>query len=137
MTVDRKEKWTVRELKPGDILRVDTGRYYHFGIYIGDETVIHFAGPDPHTLTDASMAAVRKDSLQHFAMGKSLEVRDYSLAEKLRKKPPKKVIEAAESQLGQGGYDIIYNNCEHFVNKCAFGIAWSTQIEEMRSALDK
>ena len=119
MTVDRKEKWTVRELKPGDILRVDTGRYYHFGIYIGDETVIHFAGPDPHTLTDASMAAVRKDSLQHFAMGKSLEVR------------------AAESQLGQGGYDIIYNNCEHFVNKCAFGIAWSTQIDEMRSALDK
>ena len=137
MTVGREEKWTVRELKPGDILRVNTGRYYHFGIYAGDETVIHFAGPDPHTLTDASLAAVRKDPLERFAMGKPLEVRDYSLAEKLRKNPPKKVIETAESQLGRTGYDIIYNNCEHFVNKCVFGIPYSTQIDELRSALDK
>ena len=131
-----KEKWTVREIRPGDIIRVYTGRYYHFGIYIGDETVIHFAGPDPHTLTDASKAAVRKDSLDHFSMGKSLEVRDYSLEEKLKKRPPKKVIGEAVSQIGKAGYDIIYNNCEHFVNKCVFGVAYSTQIDKMREMLD-
>ena len=132
----REEKWTVREIRPGDILRVNTGRYYHFGIYIGDGAVIHFAGPDPHTLTDASKAAVRKDSLERFSMGKSLEVRDYSLKEKLRKNAPRKVIDTAVSMLGQTGYDIIYNNCEHFVNKCVFGVAYSAQIDKMRGMLN-
>ena len=46
------------------------------------------------------------------------------------------MIDAAVSQLGQGGYDIIYNNCEHFVNKCVFGVAYSTQIDKMREMLD-
>ena len=132
----RLEKWVVREIRPGDMLRVWTGRYYHFGIYAGGNTVIHFAGPDPHTLTDASVARIRKDSLEHFAMGKGLEVREYSLEEKLKKRPAKKIIAEAAGQLGQAGYDIIYNNCEHFVNKCAFGIAYSTQIDEMREALN-
>ena len=130
-----KEKWTVREIRPGDIIRVYTGRYYHFGIYAGDGEVIHFAGPDAHTLTDASMAKIRKDSLDHFSMGKSLEVREYSLKEKLKKRPARKVIGEAAGQLGNEGYDIIYNNCEPFVNRCVFGVAYSTQIDEMREAL--
>lgn len=133
----QKEKWTVREIRPGDIIRVDTGRFYHFGIYAGNDTVIHFAGPDAHTLTDASQARIRRDSLGHFSMGKNLEVREYSLQEKLKKRPAAKVVEEAESRLGEAGYDIIYNNCEHFVNRCVFGVAYSTQIEEMREALDR
>ena len=132
----KEEKWTVREIRPGDIIRVYTGRYWHFGIYAGNETVIHFAGPDARTLTDASTARIRRDPLSRFSMGKSLEVREYSLKEKLKKRPAKKVIEEAESRLGDAGYDIIYNNCEHFVNKCVFGIAYSTQIDEMREALN-
>ena len=132
----KKEKWIVREIRPGDIIRVYTGRYYHFGIFTGNDTVIHFAGPDAHTLTDASKARIRKDSLEHFSMGKSLEVREYSLEERLKKRPAGKVIAFAESQIGNTGYDIIYNNCEHFVNKCVFGIAYSAQIDEMRNALD-
>ena len=32
--------------------------------------------------------------------------------------------------------DIIYNNCEHFVNACVFGKAYSTQIDEMRARID-
>ncbi len=131
-----KERWTVREVRPGDIIRVYTGRYYHFGIYTGDDTVIHFAGPDPATLTDASQARIRRDSLEHFAMGKGLEVRDYSPGEKLKKRSPRKVIAEAESRIGEAGYDIIYNNCEHFVNQCVFGVAYSAQIDEMREALN-
>ena len=133
----RLEKWVVREIRPGDMLRVWTGRYYHFGIYAGSNTVIHFAGPDPHTLTDASVARIRKDSLEHFAMGKGLEVREYSLAERLKKRPAKKVVAEAESRMGEAGYDIIYNNCEHFANRCVFGVAYSAQIDGMRESLDK
>ncbi|MBR4342509.1 MAG: lecithin retinol acyltransferase family protein [Lachnospiraceae bacterium] len=130
-----KEEWVVREIKKGDILRVHTGRFYHFGIYIGDEEVIHFAGPDMSRLTDAESAVVRQDSLAHFSMGKPLEVRDFSLKEKIKKRSVKKIIEEAKNSLGTGGYDIIYNNCEHFVNRCVFGIAFSTQIEELRKMI--
>ena len=65
-------------------------------------------------------------------MGKQLEVRDYSLRERLKKYPRKRVVENAVRRLGETGYDIIYNNCEHFVNKCAFGVAYSAQIDGMR-----
>lgn len=131
-----KERWVVREIKAGDILRVYTGRLYHFGIYIGNEEVIHFAGPSLSELTDAQSAVVRKDPLAHFSMGKQLEVRDYSLSEKLKKHSVKRILEEANNSLGIGGYDIIYNNCEHFVNRCVFGIPYSTQIEELRKSLD-
>lgn len=130
------EKWTVRPIRPGDIVRVYNGRFYHFGIYIGNETIVHFAGPDAETLTDPSLAVIRKDSLDHFAMGRPMEVREYSFRERFRKFPPGKIIENALRHVGEAGYDIIYNNCEHFVNKCAFGIAFSTQIEEMRKSVN-
>ena len=126
------EKWSVRQIRPGDVIRVYTGRFYHFGIYEGDEAVIHFAGPDAGTLTDPSLASIRRDSLDRFSMGKQLEVRDYSLRERLKKYPRKRVVENAVRRLGETGYDIIYNNCEHFVNKCAFGVAYSAQIDGMR-----
>ena len=130
-----KEEWIVREVKEGDILRVNTGRFYHFGIYVGNEEVIHFAGPSLSELTDAQAALVRKDTLSHFSMGKHLEVRQFSFKEKLKKRSVKKIIEEAYNSLGTGGYDIIYNNCEHFVNRCVFGIAYSTQIEELRNMI--
>lgn len=126
------EKWTVRPIVPGDVIRVYNGRFYHFGVYVGEETVVHFAGPDSATLTDPALASVRRDTLDRFAMGRPLEVRDYGLRERLKKYPRKKVAENALKRVGEKGYDIIYNNCEHFVNKCAFGVAYSAQIEEMR-----
>lgn len=132
-----KEQWGVHELTPGDMIRVDTGRYYHIGIYIGNEQVIHFAGPDPNLLTDPSVAKIRQDSLEHFAMGRSIEVREYSFKERLKKKPWKKVIIIAKSHLGEGGYDIIYNNCEHFANLCVFGVAYSSQIADMRAMAEQ
>lgn len=132
-----KEKWGIRELIPGDMIRTDTGRYYHMGIYIGNEQVIHFAGPDAHRLTDASMATIRQDSLEHFAMQGKIEVRDYSFIERFKKHSRKKTVEKAKEHLGEGGYDIIYNNCEHFANLCVFGVPFSTQIDNMRTMAEQ
>ena len=132
-----QEKWTVRPLVPGDVIRVYNGRFYHMGIYIGDEKVIHFAGPDTRHLTDSSQARVRISAIDDFAMKGQLEVRDYSLKERLRKRPGSRVISEAKKHLGEGGYDIIHNNCEHFVNKCVFGVAYSLQIDQMRAVAEQ
>ncbi|MBQ1703581.1 MAG: 4'-phosphopantetheinyl transferase superfamily protein, partial [Oscillospiraceae bacterium] len=38
----------------------------------------------------------------------------------------------ARSRIGEGGYDIIHNNCEHFAYECLFGVGRSLQEEELR-----
>ena len=34
----------------------------------------------------------------------------------------------AESRIGERAYNLLWNNCEHFANWCATGIAWSQQV---------
>lgn len=133
----KRESWEVRELRKGDMIRVNTGRFYHVGIYIGDETVIHFAGEDFATLTDPDSARVRQSSLEAFSMNRPIEVRTYSISERLHKHKAGSIVEEAKKHLGEGGYDIIHNNCEHFANFCVFGIPLSPQIEAMREGLPK
>ena len=34
--------------------------------------------------------------------------------------------------MGEGGYHILYNNCEHFANECVTGKHYSEQVEGVR-----
>ncbi|MBQ4157855.1 MAG: lecithin retinol acyltransferase family protein [Clostridia bacterium] len=129
------ENWNVRELRPGDHIRVQHLFFYHHGLYVGDGNVIHFAGPDSATLTDADKVTVRRDTIDHFAMGRNIEVCLYSPISRLQMRPLKKILAYAESRLGSGKYDILANNCEHFVNECLFGKAFSNQIDSIRNSL--
>lgn len=127
-----REKWDVRPLQPGDHIRVKYQSFYHHGLYEGNGNVIHFAGPSMQALMDPEKVIVRRDTLDDFSMDRHIEVRCYSLKEKLQKRNAQKILAAAQESLGEAGYDILYNNCEHFVNRCVFGKAFSTQIDEMR-----
>lgn len=133
--MSRPENWTVRELRPGDQIRVKHMTFHHHGLYEGDGMVIHFAGPDSATLTDAAKVEVRRDTLDQFSMGRNIEVRDFSLTERLRRHSTKKILDNARSRLGEKGYDLLRNNCEHFVTWCLFGKAVSTQIDDLRKML--
>lgn len=131
----RREEWYVRELKPGDHIRFRFSNFYHHGLYEGNGYVIHFAGPGMEQLVDPKHVTVRRDTLEDFANGRNIEIRKYSLRERLAKNSPSKILELANARLGEKGYDILYNNCEHFVNLCVFGRAYSTQIDEMRKKI--
>ena len=48
---------------------------------------------------------------------------------------PEEIVRIALSRLGEGGYDILHNNCEHFVNDCAFGKPTSTFLQDVREKL--
>ena len=130
-----REEWYVRELKAGDHVRFRFNSFYHHGLYEGNGFVIHFAGPNMEHLVDPEHVVVRRDKLEDFANGRNIEVRKYSLIEKLTKKSSAKAIKQAQERIGETGYDILHNNCEHFVNSCVFGRAYSTQIDEMRKKL--
>ena len=130
-----REEWIVRELKPGDHIRFKFNSFYHHGIYEGNGQVIHFAGPTMEQLVDAEKVMVRRSTLDEFSGGRNIEIRKYTLKEKLTKFPVEKVLARARARLGEKGYDILYNNCEHFANACIFGKAYSTQIDTVRAML--
>ena len=130
-----REEWIVRELKAGDHIRFRFNSFYHHGLYEGNGMVIHFAGPSMEQLIDPAHVTVRRDSLKDFAAGRNIEIRRYTLREKLKKHSRAKALRLARERLGEKGYDIIYNNCEHFVNACVFGRAFSTQIDDMRAKI--
>ena len=44
---------------------------------------------------------------------------------------PKETIERARSQIGKHGYNLVFNNCEHFALWCKTGIHESKQIDQL------
>lgn len=131
----------------GDHLYVNCGAYDHHGIDCGDETVIHYEGKyrggritrvPKMTFANGKIIHVRQYSEKTVAValadgktavlladGKTIYLRD--LLEKSYS--PEAVVVRAESRLGEEGYDLIFNNCEHFATWCKTGIHKSKQSE--------
>lgn len=101
------------------------GLYAHHGIDCGDGHVIHFQGPDP------LRARIVRSDRETFCAGAELRVqRDADPVEAAGANASADAIVArAESRLGMGGYDLLFNNCEHFATWCRTGRARSTQSE--------
>ena len=125
-------KWTLSEPKMGDIVRVKLGTIYHFGVYVSDEEVIQFGLPPTTLDRDNSTVKVCSTSVEEFMCGKFIEVCVPERHEKKKMVSRKKLVEIARSRIGEGGYHILYNNCEHFVNQCAFGEKTCGQVEDLK-----
>lgn len=127
--------WEKIEPKYGDQIRVNRGFYSHHGIYASKKCVIHFAPPGKTDTIDPSAARIIKTSLEDFLNGGVVEVRTYTEEELQIKKQPKEIVKCALSHLGEAGYNIVTNNCEHFSNLCAFGTKQSNQVDAVFSLL--
>ena len=113
-------KWSLRDPKEGDIIRVSIGKdMHHYGIYVSDNEIIQY-GSGQDIFMPKDTIKVNTCTIEEFLNGKFLEVREYSLKEKIIKNNPKKVIALAKEKIGEAKYDILNNNCEHFVNECVF-----------------
>ena len=138
----------------GDHIYVDRlgGVYSHHGIFCGDGEVIHFNG------SNWLQSSVHRTSLECFARGDTVQVREYGdfhdevasldrdgvavttrrlniLMDRLRGLDLSDldfsgaaVIERAERRLGEAGFHLGFNNCEHFASWCKTGISASFQI---------
>ncbi len=117
--------------KSGDIIRTKVSFYYHYGIFVSEDEVIQFGLPlDPGK--DASQIKVLTTDIFTFLNGGEIETAFPNKSELKAMRPKHKIVEIARSKIGQGGYDILHNNCEHFVNECAFGKAQSSFVDEVR-----
>jgi hypothetical protein len=102
------------------------GLYYHHGIDKGDETVIHLAGePLRHQNSRVCCA-----TMPEFLQGGEKIVVEYG--DDIELLPVHETIKKAEECLDQGGYNLLYKNCEHFATYCKTG---RPQSEQVRSYL--
>jgi len=109
----------------GDHIYVSRGAHAHHGIDLGDGTVIHRHAPNG-TKSDS---LVRLTTLDTFAKGGAVEIRRYGI-----RPDPDAVVARARSMLGQPGYDLVFNNCEHFATWCVTGDSNSAQVETVVSS---
>lgn len=126
-------KWELIEPSLGDMIRVKVGPMYHYGIYVSDEEIIQF-GQNPAlrtSLTDSNIAVCVTD-VDTFLCGEFLEVRVPDRKERRHQFSPKKTAELARSRIGEKGYHILHNNCEHFAYECVTGEHYSSQMEQVR-----
>lgn len=110
----------------GDHIYILRAGYTHHGIDMGDGTVIHWALPEASekSLLNNHQASILRTPIKDFQRDSKLKVKKYKdfLSEE-------EVIERALERLGEKGYHLVFNNCEHFACWCKTGIPESLQTE--------
>jgi len=117
----------ISQFTPGDHLDVYRGLYWHHGIYVGDNMVIHFDGEPGGNIGDAR---IKKATLDEFAKGGTPKV----YAHKNPRYSNEETVARAHMRLGEDGYSLIKNNCEHFVYWCRTGLHRSLQVNNYTRA---
>ena len=117
----------------GDHIYVHCMGYSHHGIDLGDGKVIHF---DYHPwqalsrkLAKLRDPAIRESTIDKFSQGRKVVVRRYSESDDVET-----TIERARSRVGETGYHLFENNCEHFAVWCKTGKSQSTQVDDFLEA---
>ena len=108
----------------GDHLSVWRGAYSHHGIDVGGNRVIHYGG----VRGGKRNAIICYTTWRAFAAGNEVEVVHHRNAA-----APSVVVQRAESRLGENGYNLFGNNCEHFATWCKTGRQESQQVEAVKS----
>lgn len=95
--------------------------YRHYGIDLGDGTVIHLA-----TVPNSTRMQVQQVSWDSFADGKPVraELVESGFA-------PEEVVQRATQAIGLTGYHVALGNCEHFARACKTGESVSHQADRV------
>lgn len=147
------EKHDHRYLKAGDVIGAPYTQkdflipYEHFGVYIGNDKVIHFASKKegmPKSVNKISLASFVSEQTGTFflidfdkyfeeapiyemipvlaVIAKNMRMSNY------KDISAKETVRRAKSRLGETGYSLLFNNCEHFAMWCKTGSAECNQL---------
>jgi len=99
--------------------------YNHCGIYEGDGKVIHFAPLEGMEISQKN-GIIHRTTIEKFKDNCPLFIMKFP-----QKKcfPPDVVVKRARSRLGEKGYDLKWNNCDHFATWCKTGKHKSIQVD--------
>jgi cell wall-associated NlpC family hydrolase len=141
----------------GDIIGVSRGVYEHYGIYLGNNRVIHYTSFESdismkNTIMETDMSHFLRDSSSYFIFNcenqeKSKIIVSQSAFKSLKNLfasglvleiyTPKETVERAKSRLNEDEYHLALNNCEHFAIWCKTGVSKSYQIDQLLSIWKK
>ena len=124
-----KLKWWPRDPRPGDLIRVRIGTVYHYGVFVSEEEVIQFGLPPVNLFRDESRIEVCATDIDTFACGSIVETADPGR----KRLPPEKSIALARARIGEKGYSLLHNNCEHFATECVLGERFCEEADAARS----
>ncbi|MBQ7566092.1 MAG: lecithin retinol acyltransferase family protein [Oscillospiraceae bacterium] len=125
-------KWWPEACTAGDMIRVRVGSVWHYGVFISEDEVIEFGPPPSRLAMEKPDFHVMSVDIAAFSGGGIVERAVLDKSEQKRRIPPAQTVALARSYVGEGGYDILHNNCEHFAYRCVFGEGRSTQEETLR-----
>ena len=120
----------------GDIVRVHRKEhYFHYGIAVDENTVIHFAALTDDITSNKKEMKIIETSLERFLRGGQLEVQTpydscFSRDEVVEK--AKRWVNC--SQFRGKYYNLTTNNCEHFARYCYYGSYRSNQVIQAAAA---
>ena len=133
----KKGCWKLIDLYPGAHIRIKVNSFYHHAIYIGNGEVVQFGLPFDISNNNKDVKVLRSPLSDFCKPDDFIEVYCYSKKELKQKFKDEEIINNALSHVGEGGYNILKNNCEHFANLCCLGIAKSEQIDSAYQDVDK
>ncbi|XP_050392477.2 phospholipase A and acyltransferase 2 [Patella vulgata] len=128
-------------LEEGDIVEFDRGLYSHYGVYVGDEEIVHVAGDgsnagSPTDWSSGSLssgsgiqsnkATVKRDKFWTVAGNSKAKISNKD--DKRSPLPKHQIVKIALSKLGRRGYNLFWSNCEHFANWCRYEVQTSEQV---------
>lgn len=116
----------MNNIQRGDHLVSPRTGYSHHGIYLGKNQIIHYTGFS----NSQHHGVIAITSLEEFCQGEGFTVQTYPF----RLYSLEECAERACSRLGEDWYDVLLNNCEHFVTWCILGIHSSHQINRLIAA---
>jgi len=132
------------KLTVGSVLFVDNyiaglNAFQHYGVYIGNERIIHFAPQEGQELNIANLqesfesAIIHETTLEKFLNGRALQI-DLNIEKKFSEN---EIIRRARSRINEKGYDLFLNNCEHFARWCVTGESVSYQVKNLPQKIDE
>ena len=126
-------KWLTVEPACGSMIRVQAGSIHHYGVFVSPDEVIQF-GLAPNRRAGQRDADVRvlATTLADFRNGETCETAVFTPEESATHPAPAEAIANARRRMGEAGYHILYNNCEHFAYECVTGKHYSEQVEGVR-----
>lgn len=126
-------KWRPGDCAPGDVIRVHLGGICHYGIYAADDEVIQFGLPPLPEYRDRPDAfLVTATDISLFSCGQIVEIGIPEKEERRQRFSPQETLRRARARMGEAGYDLLRNNCEHFVWECAYGQKRCVQADQAR-----
>ena len=126
--------WRPGDCTPGDVIRVRLGELYHYGVFASEEEVIQFGLPPLSEYRSRPDAfTVLATDIDLFSCGQIVEIGIPEKEERRARFSREETLRRARARLGETGYDLLRNNCEHFIWDCAFGEKKCVQEQEARS----